>query len=387
MLVKKNWLIASVIMCLSGLAQAQEQGLENLVRQVHSQEEAQERKCLTEATEAQTQNVYSLVDRVDAHLNALEISEAKAGRQLKVVLLARDASMDMNDLITELRPDRVEETSHRSLNALDDEGVWQDILEYCGKNKKCQKNEILKIFKPRVEIKQQFFHIGLAFRQHLNRQENWKWTVTHMLRPCQKDAPNAKLTDLFGFFLDLPKNYQARVIMLPQWLQDRLQEIADGERADNGRYVYTEMLADDYNALAVPFENLRDQNSNQFILEVIAVALKPKGRVQNRSDAQRVLQETNYAPLIGLLKPIKIGGIGIPRAVARALAPRFMGQISLRDQKFQSFNMIEIVSADSVVQYLSRNGLVTSDSTLSIPKKELKADLPNKQRVRSNKPK
>ena len=185
-----------------------------------------------------------------------------------------------------------------------------------------------------------YTHVGLIFRNH----PKGPWLFTHLLRDC--DSARSELYDegLFDFFHGSPFSYQALVVVPTREVQDRLDEMNRGpmpRRLHEPRY----------NTLANPFRT-RFQNSNQWVLEMLAVAMGGEGTVASREDAVRVLERTGYEPARMKLKfkervMIKAGG---------------KTHVSLADHR-DSENRGKDggyywVSVESIVRYLERNDRV-----------------------------
>ena len=185
-----------------------------------------------------------------------------------------------------------------------------------------------------------YTHVGLIFRNH----PKGPWLITHLLRDC--DSAQSDLFDegLFDFFNSAPFSYQALVMVPTREVQDRLDELNRGpmpRRLHEPRY----------NTLANPFRT-RFQNSNQWVLEMLAAAIDADGGVGSREDAVRVLERTGYEPARMKLKfkervVVKAGG---------------KTHVSLADHKDSENRGRDggyyWVSVESIVRYLERNDRV-----------------------------
>ncbi len=185
-----------------------------------------------------------------------------------------------------------------------------------------------------------YTHVGLIFRNH----PKGAWLITHLLRDCDKARSNLFDEGLFDFFNGSPFSYQALVVIPTQEVQDRLETLNRGP-------VTRQLHQPDYSTLANPFRT-RFQNSNQWVLEMLAAALAPEGRVTDRAGAQRVLSETGYEPARMKLKfkervMVKAGG-----KVHVSLADHRDSENRGKDGGYHW------VSVDSIVGYLERNDRV-----------------------------
>lgn len=185
-----------------------------------------------------------------------------------------------------------------------------------------------------------YTHAGLVFRNH----PKGTWIFTHLLRDCEKPESDIFNQGLFDFFNQAPVSYRALVAIPVENLQARLEEL------NRGPMVRT-LHEPRYSTLANPFRT-RFQNSNQWVLEMIAAAIGEDGAVRSREDAVRVIGETGYQPARMKLKLTE-------RVVVKAGSK---AHVSLADHK-DSENRGKDggyfwVSAISVVEYLERNGLV-----------------------------
>lgn len=185
-----------------------------------------------------------------------------------------------------------------------------------------------------------YTHAGLIFRNH----PKGAWIITHLLRDCDKAQSNLFDEGLFDYFNGSPFSYQTLVVIPSQEVQNRLEKLNRGP-------VTRRLHEPHYSTLANPFRT-RFQNSNQWVLEMLAAALAPEGQVTDRAGAIRVLSETSYEPARMKLKfkervMVKAGG---------------KVHVSLADHK-DSENRGKNggyywVSVSSIVRYLERNDQV-----------------------------
>jgi hypothetical protein len=128
-----------------------------------------------------------------------------------------------------------------------------------------------------------YTHAGLSWRDH----PAGRWHFVHELNHC-----GAGTSELFddgpvNFFLEQPFSYDAWVVVPTAALQRSIVALLR-EGVDR------KLHEPSYNAIAHPFRT-RFQNSNQWLLELIALALEPEVP-RTRSDAHRVLQRRGFEP-------------------------------------------------------------------------------------------
>lgn len=177
-----------------------------------------------------------------------------------------------------------------------------------------------------------YSHLGFAWRDH----PRGAWFVVHQLNAC--GTANSELYDegLGNFFLDDLFDHEALVLLPPPSAQARLAALLEARPA-------LALHTPQYNMVAHPFST-RYQNSNQWVLEVLAAALAPDGQVASRAAAQRWLGEAGYRPTTVRLGTLERLGARVARAsIAFDDHPperRFAG-------------LIDTVSVESVADFLA----------------------------------
>lgn len=179
------------------------------------------------------------------------------------------------------------------------------------------------------------------------------YLVEEMLKPCDPKVmkPEPFLTGLPAFFSDEPKEYKTIIMIPDQKVQDRVYElmINEGRRKS--------FVGPRYNA-ATGFLNQNEQNSNQYILELLAAGTKQN--VTNRIDAMKVLKETNYRPTMLLGTGFKISFANTP------LAPREFN-LKKSENPYLDILMAEIVTELSVREWGLRTGIIQSVHEVELP--------------------
>ncbi len=183
-----------------------------------------------------------------------------------------------------------------------------------------------------------YSHMGIVIRDH----PKGKWIFTHLLNHCNSDQAALFDEGLIPFFTDNPYHYQAVVILLKPQLEKELKNLLKkgiGER----------IFEHHYNMLANPYA-LDSQNSNQWLLEVIASAQSIFLNAGQRVDAQTILKLSGYQA-----EKIRL-------SVWQKIGIRFKNNVNLAGQPH--WNSAEFVSVRSIIDYLKYNQQVQSETTL-----------------------
>ena len=176
-------------------------------------------------------------------------------------------------------------------------------------------------------------HLGLAYR------DGSVWRVVHKLNQCGTAQAALYRQGLAEFFLDDPFEYRAAVAVLAPEVQARLRPLL----ADNAWIARLHSPA--YNMVAYPWSQTYQQ-SNQWLIETIALAQEP--RADTRERAQAWLKVQGYEPTT-----LRIGTM--ERLGARISAANVSFDDHPNDKRFGG--RIETVTADSVFAWLERSRL------------------------------
>ena len=126
-------------------------------------------------------------------------------------------------------------------------------------------------------------HAGLVVRDH----PAGRWIVVHELNDCGTAESAVYDEGLANFFADFPIRWEGLIVTpTPEVQEALLRALASG--------MATRLHEKSYNMVAYPFSS-RYQNSNQWVLEVIAAALGGPA-VGNRVQAQQWLRANGYVP-------------------------------------------------------------------------------------------
>ena len=177
-----------------------------------------------------------------------------------------------------------------------------------------------------------YSHVGFAYKK------DGAWEVFHELNGCGSNQSALYVEGLANFFLDDMVSYSSKIFVPSLELQETLYS-----KLVNHPESAKAMHSSDYNMLAWPFST-KYQNSNQWVLEVLAGALS-KDKVYNRKQAQQWLLNNNYNPTT-----VQIG------TMKRLGARMFKANISFDDQPFdrRMQGYIDTISVDSVYEFLEK---------------------------------
>ncbi len=179
--------------------------------------------------------------------------------------------------------------------------------------------------------------MGFAWRDH----PDGRWTVVHELNTCATAESSLYAEGPGSFFLDDPFRYEAQVVVPDIETQHRLATILAGDlpRAMHERR---------YNVVAYPFAT-QYQNSNQWLLEVLASALARDFVVADRGAAQHWLKAAGYRPTT----------LEIP-TMTRLGGRLFKANVAFDDHPFdrRMAGRIDAVTVESVIDFLQGRGVV-----------------------------
>jgi len=178
-----------------------------------------------------------------------------------------------------------------------------------------------------------YSHLGLAYR------DDKGWRVVHKLNQCGTAVADVWRQGLAEFFLDDPFEFRAGVVVLAPAVQAALLPVLQ----DNQRSATLHTAA--YNMLAYPWAQTYQQ-SNQWALETLALAMEPAADTRER--AQAWLQFKGYQPTT-----LRLGAM--TRLGARITSANVAFDDHPNDKRF--LDRIETVTVDSVFDWLQRSGL------------------------------
>ena len=178
-----------------------------------------------------------------------------------------------------------------------------------------------------------YSHLGVAFKR------DGAWRVAHKLNDCGTAEAGLFWQGLGEFFLDDPFRFEAGILIPTPEVQQALAPVF------SARESVLRLHEPRYNLVSYPWSQ-RYQQSNQWVLETMAMALSPG--VGNRTAAQAWLRERGYQPtVLALGTATRLGARLTAANVAFDDHPsekRFAGQI-------------ETITVESVFAFAERAGL------------------------------
>lgn len=183
------------------------------------------------------------------------------------------------------------------------------------------------------EFGQRYTHMGVAVRDHVRR----RWQVLHLFNPCGKAESEISVQPLEQFYeVDLFA-YEALVVTPSYALQAAMREVFMNPATTRALHKPA------YNMIAHPF-NTRFQNSNQWILEMLALTLDRSGGIRDRTAAQAWLQRAGFEP----------GTIRISN-LRRTGARLFSAHVSFADHTQEEYEKqtYQVITVDSIVRFLA----------------------------------
>jgi hypothetical protein len=180
-----------------------------------------------------------------------------------------------------------------------------------------------------------YTHAGLAWRDH----PAGRWHFVHLLNHCGSARSELFDDGPVTFFMERPFRYDAWVMVPDEELQQSLLELL--RRGVDGR-----LHEPRYSSIAHPFRT-RFQNSNQWLLELIALALHPDGP-STRERAQQVLRLEGFEP-----ERVRLGFF-------ERIGARRMDNVSLSDHSRGELRAggYAYVSVASIARFLERVGVL-----------------------------
>lgn len=219
--------------------------------------------------------------------------------------------------------------AERTVRALDESGAQVVVLARSGQDLR--------------QWGQRWSHLGLAYR---DASAGGAWRVVHKLNHCGTDRSSIYRQGIGDFFLDEPFELAAAWATPDIALQKRLLAVLGDTSA------IARMHEQTYSMVAYPWA-VRYQQSNQWVIETLALAAEPSA--SNRARAQAWLRLQGYEPAVLKIDTFK-------RLGARVSAANIAFDDHPNAQRYAG--RIETVTADSVFAWLSRAGLAKAPTVL-----------------------
>lgn len=190
-------------------------------------------------------------------------------------------------------------------------------------------------------------HVGFVRK----RQADGAWIVVHQLNPCASSSSGLFVQGLGTFMLDDLLTHEILIVTLREELGENLARVF---QEGTPKKLYDPQ----YNMISYPGVPVKYQNSNEWILEILAYAqAKARGLdLSTREDAHRFYLGQGYKGSLIRISPLK-----------RALASVTSANIRFDDHPLSSHRngRYEVVSVKSVVDYLKRTGDAKNTITIA----------------------
>jgi hypothetical protein len=177
-------------------------------------------------------------------------------------------------------------------------------------------------------------HAGIVWRDH----PAGRWIAVHQLNECGSDRSSIYKEGLANFFADNPLRWEGLVLIPDAQTQALIAAVLAGDLPKR-------MHEPAYNMVAFPFST-RYQNSNQWLLEVIAASLSTEASL-GRAQAQIWLQANGYQP----------SQLNIP-ALTRLGGRMFRANVAFDDHPSAQrwADRIDTVTVESIESFLLARG-------------------------------
>jgi len=217
----------------------------------------------------------------------------------------------------------------RTLSALDASGAQVVVLARAGQDLS--------------QYGLRYSHLGLAYQQS-DAQGGHVWRILHKLNHCGTAEAVMYRQGLGDFFLDDLWRYEAAWVVPTAEVQEKVLALLLNEpRA-------LQLHQKPYSMVSYAW-GLKYQQSNQWALETLALAMTPEANSQwGRQQAQAWLQARAYQPTALNIGPLR-------RLGARVSAANVAFDDHPNEKRFS--DRIETVTVDSVFAWLIRSGLAS----------------------------
>lgn len=341
-----------------------------------------------------------MADEIRNEVLELEKKMKAKGQELKVVMIARSgeslASFDIiaDDLTKPLQPylDFISDGVAAN-TCLYDRGIKKrpSAIKTCNKN---QPPVLPKEFISKEKLL--YSHVGFFMKRNYVAEKNltpqekalvpdWIY-IAHLLAECDESTDRYGSSKIFyeklnRFFWDtkiLSNNSSARraMIVVPTAsMQENLFKIIHDKSIASGLH------EPKYNVASVPFVlrgrnerhspapaiyQLKDQNSNQWPLEMLAAATRPAGEVRSRMQAQDILFSLNFHPSILWPKGLKeSSACDFARGPFGAWDATNL--IRCDDQIFRGLNLFQLITVKSLTNFLGKSNLLLVEADGFLP--------------------
>lgn len=178
-----------------------------------------------------------------------------------------------------------------------------------------------------------YTHVAYLLRDH----PAGAWTVVHELNACGSGSSDLFDEGLANFYMDDLFEYETRIVIPSQGLQEKLIRTLQSPL----KRAFHEPT---YSSIAFPWST-RYQNSNGWVMEILASAAAGPDEVRNREQAQRWLRENGYRP-----GKVHIGGG--ERAGARLFTPNI--RFGDHPESAWQAQTYEVNTGDAALEFMRR---------------------------------
>ena len=224
------------------------------------------------------------------------------------------------------------ELGQRSVDVLDASGAEVAMIARAGQDL--------------TQYRLRYSHMGFVWRDH----PDGRWTVVHELNACGSATSSLYAEGLGNFFLDDPFRYEALIVIPDAETQQRLVAMLKSD--------LPQALHDGhYSVVAYPFST-EYQNSNQWLLELLASSLSRDFTIADRATAQAWLKASGYRPTT----------LEIP-AMTRLGGRLFKANVAFDDHPFdrRMAGRIDAVTVESVVDFVRMRGVARDVRIVTLP--------------------
>ena len=190
-----------------------------------------------------------------------------------------------------------------------------------------------------------FSHMAFVWRDH----PQGRWLAIHELNQCGTAESALYNEGLANFFFDDMFAWDALIVTPSAELQSKIIE-----RLSNPKQLET-MHQPRYSMVAYPF-SIKYQNSNQWVLEVLADAMR-NAKQADRAASQAWLKQNGFEPSVLLIPTMQ-----------RLAGRMFKANVAFDDHpnKDRYAGKIEVVSVDSVSHFIRQRDALSASQTLSL---------------------
>ncbi|RJG05229.1 DUF2145 domain-containing protein [Noviherbaspirillum cavernae] len=190
-----------------------------------------------------------------------------------------------------------------------------------------------------------YSHVGYVWRDH----PQGRWIVVHELNQCGTAESTLYNEGLANFFMDDLFAFEALVVVPNPEMQEKIARLL---ASDAPRRLH----APQYNMLSYAFST-RYQNSNQWVLELLAAANAKDAVIGDREQAQAWLKLAGFRPIT----------VNVP-TLTRLGGRMFRANVAFDDHPFdrRMAGMIDTVTVDSVVRFIEKIDRSVTKTTLRL---------------------